>query len=94
MPKHVKIPGFVEWVKPDGRWGARLYTDAGELHADMNHVRFPLPEDRHHYGYMFSIHKTKRGHTYIYWHPLRRYTKRQLKKGRIWARRMRYLWED
>jgi hypothetical protein len=97
VSRHIKIPGFVEWVKPDGRWGARLFPtvdgEQDECYAEMNAERFPLPDDRRGYGYSFTIHTTKRGHTYIYWPPVKRITKRQIKKGRIWARRIRTAFE-
>ena len=83
--RHIKIPGYVESVEPP-RWTAILRAPGGDLIADMID---PLPADRG-VGYLFTLHKTKRGHTYLFWPPIRPWSpskrRRHERKARAWAK--------
>lgn len=80
---HTKIPGLVEAV--DGsQWWARLIIDGKEYSAEMIE---PLPKGMGP-GNLFTIHRTRRGKTYLYWITEPRITKRQIKKANQWARNM------
>jgi hypothetical protein len=80
---HRKIAGFVDHIER-GKWWARLDINGHDYIAEM---KDPLPAHARHGSY-FTIHTTKRGHTYLYWITKPLITQRQIKKARQWASRM------
>jgi hypothetical protein len=88
--KHTKIPGFVQSIEGPNRWWARLVIDGVDYEAQMIDE---LPAHAQEGSY-FTIHRTKRGRTYIYWITTP-WTKRQLKKARQradqWAKELSWV---
>jgi len=88
--RHTKIPGFVQSISADRkRWWARLDADGEDLFAEMS---VPLPDDAVE-GSLFTIHRTKAGHTYVYWIKTR-WTKRQVKVARQRGRQKAREWAE
>lgn len=84
--KHTKIHGYVTHIDGD-KWWAMLIVDDTEVIGEMS---LPLPEDRRHEGHVFTAHRTKAGHTYLFWPPAAKIASRRRKEVRRrateWAR--------
>lgn len=83
--KHTKLRGYVDAIHDDG-WWATLSTGKEEFYAEMK-PEFLDPDAVE--GSLFTIHRTKRGRTYIYWIKRPLITQRQIKKARRWAEKIR-----
>lgn len=83
-PRHTKILGYVDEVEGDQWWAVLKPENSPELYAEM---ALPLPDGMGP-GNIFTIHRTKRGRTYLYWVLRPAFTRSQIKRARTEARRL------
>lgn len=75
---HFKMHGYVTEIQGDKWWAILKDPDDGpDLIAEM---KDPLPDDRRGEGYLFTVHRTKAGRTYLFWPPALKITSGQRKR--------------
>jgi hypothetical protein len=87
--------GYVQEIKGKKWWAILRDDEVGDdFFVEMNEETHPLPEWVDQPGYLFSIHVTKAGHTYIYWLPAHKITSTRRKRMRREVRDMMKFFKD
>lgn len=87
--------GYVSEIRGKKWWAVLRDDEIGDdLFVEMNEETHPLPAWVDQPGYLFSIHTTKAGHTYIYWLPARKISRAQQKQIQRRARKWAQLFKD
>lgn len=73
--------GYVHEIQGKKWWAIIRDDEVGDdLFVEMNEEKYPLPATITEPGYLFSVHTTKAGHTYIYWLPAPKISKARRKQ--------------